>query len=171
MSLSAWINQHYVERGPAKWLAFSLEVAAAIILFVLMGLTCVDVVGRYLFNSPVHGSVELTEIGLALMVFAAMPVVTWRFGHVVVDLLDRFIGTRILKVIGLLVALLISSSMFFLAFRIFDLGARSILRGVITEYLSFPRGYIVQYIAVMSWVTAFCVITFGVYRILSQEKK
>ncbi|GAA0791910.1 TRAP transporter small permease [Marinobacterium sediminicola] len=170
MSFSAWLKAHYDEKGPAKWLAFFLEAVSALVLFSLMALTCVDVVGRYLFNSPLHGGTEMTEIGLAVMVFAAMPVVTWRGGHIVVDLLDRFLGSKIVKALALFAALVMSSSLYFLALRIFELGERSIRRGVVTEFLAMPTGYIVQYIAIMSWATALGMITYGVYRILFQDK-
>jgi len=170
MSFSAWIKAHYDEKGPVRWLAFFLELVSASVLFFLMALTCVDVVGRYLFNSPLHGGTEMTEIGLAVMVFAAMPVITWRGGHIVVDLLDRFLGSKIVKALSLLAALVMSSSLYFLALRIFELGERSIRRGVVTEFLAMPTGYIVQYIAIMSWATAFGMITYGVYRILFQDK-
>ena len=122
MSFSAWFKAHYDEKGPARWLAFLLEVVSASVLFILMALTCVDVLGRYLFNSPLHGGTELTEIGLAVMVFAAMPVITWRGGHIVVDLLDRFLGSKIVKALSLFAALVMSSSLYFLAWRIFELG-------------------------------------------------
>ncbi|MBP0050213.1 TRAP transporter small permease, partial [Marinobacterium sp. AK62] len=59
MSFGAWIKAHYDEKGPAIWLAFFLEAVSALVLFGLMALTCVDVVGRYLFNSPLHGGTEL----------------------------------------------------------------------------------------------------------------
>jgi TRAP-type C4-dicarboxylate transport system permease small subunit len=171
MSFSAWIHEHYDETGPVKWLAFALEVVAATVLFLLMALTCVDVVGRYLFSNSLDGATELTEIGLAIMLFAEMPVVTWRGGHVVVDLLDPILGSRLVKVLGLVAALVISTSMYFLGVRIFELAERSISRGVVTEYLGIPTGYIVEYIAVMSWFTAVGMITYGIYRILMTPAK
>lgn len=164
-----WLHAHYDETGPAVWLALLLESIAAITLFGLMALTCVDVFGRYLFNNSLNGATELTEVGLAIMVFAEMPVVTWRGGHVVVDILDNWLSHAAIKVLGLLSALLISTALYFLGVRIFELAARSLKRGVVTEYLGMPTGYIVQYIALMSWVTAGLMITYGVYRILSKK--
>jgi TRAP-type C4-dicarboxylate transport system permease small subunit len=133
--------------------------------------TCLDVAGRYLFNSPLPGATELTRLGLALMVFAAMPVITYRGGHIVVDLLDHVLGPMVLKILGLISALLISSSMYFLGVRIFELGERSIRRGVVTEFLGLPSGYIAEYIAIMSWLTAAAMITLGVYRVLFTPQK
>ncbi|PFG11227.1 TRAP transporter small permease [Marinobacter sp. LV10MA510-1] len=171
MSLATWVNSHYSEKGPAKWLVFLLELVAASVLFLLMLTTCLDVAGRYLFNSPVLGATELTRLGLALMVFAAMPVITYRGGHIVVDLLDNVLGQKVLKVLGLVSALVISSSMYFLGVRIFELGERSIRRGVVTEFLGLPSGYIAEYIAIMSWLTAATMITLGVYRVLFTPQK
>ena len=171
MSLSAWVNAHYDEIGPVKWLAFALELVAAVVLFSLMAITCVDVAGRYLFANSLDGATELTEVGLAIMLFAEMPVVTWRGGHVVVDIMDRVLGGTIVKVLGLLAALVISTSMYFLGMRIFELAERSLRRGVVTEYLEMPAGYIVQYIAVMSWFTALGMITYGIYRIITRPSE
>lgn len=164
-----WVQAHYDETGPAVWLALVLESIAALTLFGLMALTCVDVFGRYLFNNSLNGATELTEVGLAIMVFAEMPVVTWRGGHVVVDILDNVLSHVAIKVLGLFSALLISTALYFLGVRIFELAERSLRRGVVTEYLGMPTGYIVQYIALMSWATAALMITYGVYRILTKK--
>src|SRR5690625_3627836 len=91
MAFVTWLNRHYEERGPLKWLAFLLELLAAVALFLLMCLTCIDVVGRYFFSRPLIGATELTEIGLSFVIFAAMPVITWRGGHIVVDLIDSYV--------------------------------------------------------------------------------
>ncbi|SEG66421.1 TRAP transporter small permease [Marinobacterium lutimaris] len=171
MSLASWVNSRYEEVGPVKWLAFALELVAAVVLFLLMAITCVDVAGRYLFSNSLDGATELTEIGLAIMLFAAMPIVTWRGGHVVVDIFDRVIGGRMVKALALFAALVISSSMYFLGVRIFELAERSLRRGVVTEYLGIPTGYIVEYIAVMSWFTALGMISYGIYRIFANTAK
>jgi TRAP-type C4-dicarboxylate transport system permease small subunit len=168
-SLSAWVNHRYNEIGPIKWLAFLLELIAATTLLFVMLITCADVVGRYLFNNSIDGVTELTEIGLAVMIFAEMPIITWRGGHVVVDILDRLLGVMAVKVLGLIAALVIATSFYGVGLRIFELAERALRRGVVTEYLGMPTGYIIQYIAVMSWFTALGVITYGVYRQLKGQ--
>ncbi|MBR9869497.1 MAG: TRAP transporter small permease subunit, partial [Oceanospirillales bacterium] len=117
-------------------------------------------------SNAVDGATELTEMSLAILVFAEMPVITWRGGHVVVDILDRVLGGTLIKVLGLLSALLISTSLYFLAVRIHELAVRSNSRGEVTEFLQIPVGYIVDYIAIMSWATAALMITYGIYRLL-----
>lgn len=170
MSLATWVAEHYEEKGPASWLAFSLEVCAAVVLFALMCLTCMDVIGRYFFNNAVDGAVEITEIGLAILVFLEMPIITWRGGHVVVDILDNFVSNKVLRVLGLISALLMSGGMYYLAERMIYLADRSLRREVVTEYLEIPVGYIVQYIAVMSYVTAALMVTYGIYRIIVETR-
>jgi len=166
MSFSAWLSTHYEEKGLVKWIAFFLEVIAAITLLILMLLTCTDVLGRYLFDNSLDAASELTEICIAVLVFAEMPIITWRGGHVVVDILDRFIGDKIIKVLGLLSIFVMSSSLYYVAHRIFYIGERSIRRGEESEYLAIPMGHVVQYIAIMSWITAGSVITYGIYILL-----
>lgn len=170
MSFTAWLKAQYDEKGPARWLAFLLELIAAVMLMALMLVTCIDVIGRYAFNNPIPGAIELTQMSMAILVFAVMPVVTWRGGHIVVDLLDSYLSPIVLKTLALLSALVVSISFYFVGMRIFELGARSIRRGEVTEFLGIPSGYLVQYIAIMSWVTAAGMITYGVYRILFQDK-
>jgi len=166
MTFSAWLTAHYEEKGPVAWLAFFLELIAALTLFFLMILTCADVFGRYFLDNAVDGTTELTEMGIAILVFAEMPVITWRAGHVVVDILDRWMSNTLIKALGLLSAFLIASSLYFLADRIYYLAARALRRGEVTEYLQIPVGHIVEYIAIMSWITAGAMITYGIYRLL-----
>ena len=48
-------------------------IASGLILFSLAILTFCDVFGRRFLNSPVTGTIELVEIGMALVAFLAMP--------------------------------------------------------------------------------------------------
>jgi len=137
-----------------KWLAFLLELCSAVLLFLLMLLTCVDVIGRYFFSQPLVGATELTEIGLSLVIFTAMPVITWRGGQIVVDLIDGFAPPVVLRLLAWLSTLLITTSFYFVALRIYELGARDLKRGITTDFLHLPAGLFIQAIAILSWITA-----------------
>src|SRR6266849_6455550 len=65
-----------------------LGYVAAVVMLFLMLLTCVDVVGRYFLNKPLTGGFELTEVLLASLIFAGLPLVTLRGDHITVDLFD-----------------------------------------------------------------------------------
>jgi hypothetical protein len=61
MRLRDWVSLHYEEKGMAiKWVAFSLELIAAIALMLLMLITCTDVIGRYLLDNSLEVATELT---------------------------------------------------------------------------------------------------------------
>ena len=60
-------------------------IAAGLVLFVLMVVVTVDVVGRYIFSAPLQGAYEYIQIGMALLVFLAMPVITARQENVEVE--------------------------------------------------------------------------------------
>jgi len=164
-----WLDQHYPEPGALRWVAFGLEIIAASGLFLLMLLTVVDVGGRYLFNDAVDGAVEITQIGLAIIVFAEMPVVTWRGGHILVDLLDHIMGPKLVRLFSMFAAFAISTSFYVVGVRIWQLGERKLRRGEVTEYLEIPVGYLIEYIAIMSWFTALGMITYGMYRIIKSK--
>jgi TRAP-type C4-dicarboxylate transport system permease small subunit len=71
-----------------------LSVFVAVDLFCLMALRCIDVVGRYGLNVPVPGTSELTGLGLGVLIFAALPIVTAHSEHVCVSLLEMIVGPR-----------------------------------------------------------------------------
>ena len=66
-----------------------LGVAASTILFAMMGLTFVDVVARYVFNRPLRGAFEVTELLLLVLIFAGLPLVSFAEEHAVMDFVDR----------------------------------------------------------------------------------
>jgi TRAP-type transport system small permease protein len=74
-----------------KLLNRSAGLTAATALFSLMGLTLADVTGRKFFNNSIPGALELTEILMVIVIFGALPLVSWRSEHVVFDSLDPFI--------------------------------------------------------------------------------
>ena len=69
-----------------------LGAAAAVLLFGLMLLTTADVVGRYIFNWPLRGAFEVTELLLLALIFAGLPLVSRADEHVTLDFIDRLLG-------------------------------------------------------------------------------
>lgn len=74
-----------------------LGAIAGVLLFCMMTLTFVDVLLRYIFNAPLRGSFEITELMLVVLIFAALPLVSRREEHVVMDFLDRFLPLGIYR--------------------------------------------------------------------------
>ena len=74
-----------------------LGVAASTVLLLMMALTVVDVVARYVFNRPLRGAFEVTELMLLVLIFAGLPLVSFSDEHAVMDFVDRVIGPRALR--------------------------------------------------------------------------
>lgn len=107
-------------------------------LFALMALTFADVAGRYLFNSPLPGTAELTELGMGIVIFGGLPLVTARRSQITVTLFDRFIPERAVSIMDGLIALFSSVVLAVFAWRI---GAEAAYRGGfgdMTPYLHLP---------------------------------
>jgi TRAP-type C4-dicarboxylate transport system permease small subunit len=82
------------ERGWERHAEAVLGVAASAILLAMMLLTFVDVVARYVFNRPVRGAFEVTELLLLVLIFAGLPLVSYADQHAVMDFVDRLLGPR-----------------------------------------------------------------------------
>jgi len=78
---------------------------AAIFLAGIMLVTVADVALRALFRYPVRGQYELVELGLACVIFLALPAVFLRDAHLVVDVADHFVSARVRRLLDLLGAL------------------------------------------------------------------
>jgi TRAP-type C4-dicarboxylate transport system permease small subunit len=63
---------------------------AAGILFLLAGLTFCDVIGRRFLDSPVTGTIEMVELGMAIAAFFAMPHAFVTNSHVSAQFLGKF---------------------------------------------------------------------------------
>lgn len=88
--------------------ALALKLLAAANLLAMMGITVVDVFGRYVLNAPLPGAFEITEIMMAVLVFSVLPIVTATSNHLTIGLLEsRFEGrlrdarTALVSLVGL----------------------------------------------------------------------
>ena len=78
-----------------KRLRKSLEYLAALALCVLILVTILDVFGRYLLNSPLPGAFEYVRALMAIVTFAALPLVSGRNEHLRAGILDHLISPRV----------------------------------------------------------------------------
>ena len=120
----------------------ALGVLAALLLFCLMALTCVDVVGRYFFGAPVYGGFEITEMLLALVIFAGLPLVTLRNEHVMVDLLDPIMPDRLLRAQHVISCTIAFAATAYLSWRLWLRAVGMLEAGETTAQLKFKLGYL-----------------------------
>jgi TRAP-type C4-dicarboxylate transport system permease small subunit len=74
-------------------------------LFLMMGLTVVDVIGRFLFNSPILGSFEITQYLIVVMIFSFIGNAQAEKWHVSVEILVNTFPKRVQALIDLFNAL------------------------------------------------------------------
>ena len=77
-----------------------LNYIAMGLLFILMLQGVADVVGRYLFNKPIIGTMERGEVLLALMVFLGWGYTQIVKGHVSLDFFVAQLSPRVLAIVN-----------------------------------------------------------------------
>ena len=84
----------------------AINYAGAFFLFMLMLFVVVHVIGRYLFNFPVPGAVELIQFLMTFVVFLGFGYCAVQRGNVSVDLLVARLPRRIQAIIDAITCLL-----------------------------------------------------------------
>lgn len=131
-------------------------------LFVMMVMTFADVVLRSAFDSPIEAATEITRILMAVVVFAVLPVISGRGGHISVDLLDGWFGPMASRIRDAAVSLICGAALWYPANRCWALAERAHDYGDVTEYLAIPQFYIGAFIAVATFAAALALIVRGV---------
>jgi TRAP-type C4-dicarboxylate transport system permease small subunit len=137
-----------------KWLDRALGAAAAVLLFGLMALTAADVVGRYIFNWPIRGAFEITELLLLVLIFAGLPLASRADEHVTLDFIDMLLGPPGRLLLRRLSHLVCGLLILGLAWRVFIKAGKIAGYGDTTEVLRLPVGPFVYFMAVMVTITA-----------------
>lgn len=132
----------------------ALGCAIAAVLFAMMVLTCVDVVGRYFFNAPLHGGLEVTELLLAATIFLALPLVTLRDEHVAVDVLDALTPPWLLRTQHIASCLIGAGALAVLAWQLWVRGERLLRVGQTTSVLEIKLAPIAYGMSVLVALTA-----------------
>jgi TRAP-type C4-dicarboxylate transport system permease small subunit len=131
-----------------------LGIAASALLLCLMLVTFVDVVARYLFNRPIRGAFELTELTLLVLIFAGLPLVSHADEHVTMDFIDRMLPQRAVPILIRLIHALVAAVFFFLTWQVLIKAGRIAGYGDTTDVLRIPVGPFVYFMAAMIGLTA-----------------
>jgi len=135
-----------------------LSLFVAIVLFALMSLRCIDVIGRYGFNAPVPGSSELTGLGLCLLIFGALPVVTAHSEHVSVGLLEVIVGRRSRRIERAMLLATSLAALTLMSWRLWVKAGELAAYGDGTSYLNVPLAPFTYFMSVMSVIAAIIVM-------------
>jgi len=130
-----------------------LGIAASALLFGMMVLTFFDVVGRYLLNKPIRGAFEITELGLLVLIFAGLPLVSHADEHVTMDFIDRILPQRFARAWIRVVHTICAAIMFFLAWQVWIKANRIASYSDTTDVLRITIGPFVYFMALMIGLT------------------
>lgn len=83
---------------PVLWV---FNAAAGLTVLAIMIVTVVDIAGRYFLAQPFGGTVELTEIGMVLIVFFGLALTERERRHVTIDVLYSRLPASVRRIVGL----------------------------------------------------------------------
>jgi TRAP-type C4-dicarboxylate transport system permease small subunit len=130
----------------------SLLLAGACLVLMSL-LTVADVVGRA-FGAPVAAATELTEILMVVTIFCALPVVTRRYEHISIEILDAVLPGMARRLATICTGILGAICLSLAAWRVWELAKRAHAGGDYTAYLEMPLAPIIAFIALMCLVLA-----------------
>jgi TRAP-type C4-dicarboxylate transport system permease small subunit len=130
-----------------------LGLAASAILLSMTLLTFVDVVARYLFNRPLRGAFEVTELLLLVLIFAGLPLVSYANEHALMDFIDRILPPPLRRGLVRAVEVLCAATMVLLAWLVWLKADRIWAYRDATDVLRIVYGPFVYFMAVMIGLT------------------
>ncbi len=147
VSLTRW------ELGLDKALGF----LAASVLMLLMIITFIDVLGRYLFSAPLPGAFELTEIMMAMLIFAGLPLVSRANQHVTVNLIVGILSPIILHLQRMITQAIMAVVLAVMAWRMWIKAEEMLEQGDETAYLLLPIAPVAFFMTLMMAVSTLIV--------------
>ena len=112
---------------------------------LLVGLTVLtvgNILGRWLFDAPLPGAVELTEIGMVAIVFMGLAYAQVRGDHIRVDLLYERLGRRGRRVLDLLATLVSFATVAVMTWRLWAYAGQLAASGRTTSVLRIPLSWV-----------------------------
>lgn len=139
------MNFHSPDLG--RLLDRAIDSICAFVLFGMLAVTAVDVAGRYLFNHPLPGGFEISELLLAVAIFAGFPGVSREGSHITVDLWTARLGPRGKRIQQMasdaVASLMCAALAVFMSQKTLDVAAQHDT----TPYLNFPVAPVAGFMA------------------------
>lgn len=135
-----------------------VDALVAIALFLMMLITFLDVVGRYVVNRPLPGAAELVQYLMLGFMFLALPLVTLRREHISISLIDSVLGPRGRRLQASLVAAASALVVAVLSVRLWQHGEMLAANRDVIGYLNLPLYPAAFFASVLCAVTALLVL-------------
>lgn len=148
------VAQEVVQAGTLRGFEFVLGIICCALMLLIVGLTFIEVFMRYLFARPIRGAEEIIQFAMATMIFAALPLITARRGHVTVSLIENAVSGGLKRAVDIIVDTCSLAAVSLIAWRLFvDAGGR-VASSDATVVLNWPRAPLVYAMAVLATITA-----------------
>ena len=119
----------------------ALIYVGAAALFLMMILTVFDVVGRFVFNSPLKGAKDLIELGLVVATFAAVAYIALQRQLMRADILNAVLSKRNASRLGFVMHLLALPIVIIMAWQNCKGGVNVLVEGTsVTSTIFVPIG-------------------------------
>ena len=119
-------------------LARAVAIAGGMLLTGVVLMTVISVLGRYLFNAPIPGDYELTELACGIAVFAFFPYCHARSGNIVVEFFTSRMRPRHKTALGAVHNIAFTLVAGLIAWRLFVGGMHKLGDGETTLFLGIP---------------------------------
>ena len=134
-----------------------LGFLAATVLLLLMIVTFIDVTGRYLFLAPLPGAFEMTEIMMAMLIFAGLPLVSRANQHVTVNLIIGLLSPKIRHFQRLITQIIMFLVFGVMAWRMWIKAVEMLVQGDETAYLLIPIAPVAFFMTILLGVSSLIV--------------
>lgn len=132
-----------------KLLELLCGLLAAAALFAIMTLTFFDVLGRKFADRSITGSLEMTELLMVIVIFAALPLVSLRGEHVLFDSMDAHLPAAALRIQKAIINLLIAVMLLGLGYLMWRTAGEFATSGETTAQLKFAKAPFIYGMAVL----------------------
>lgn len=138
--------------------SFVSLILSCITLFLVVAMIFIDVILRYVFNSPIPGQQELSELGTVVVVYFGLPWATRIRSHVRVEPITGTFPNSVRSILYGILDFIIVVFMAAMSWKVFtQAGLLSAMPGNATLILRIPYFYI-YYVAALG--AAICVLEF-----------
>ena len=113
-------------------------LGGAVLLFAACGVSVYSVLGRWLFDAPVLGDVELVQMACALAIAACLPYAQMKNAHVIVDFFTHNASARVRRVLDRIASVVLALGAAVIAWRSFVGAWEASQTGESTMILGWP---------------------------------
>ena len=147
-----------------------LGVLSALPVALIVALTFAEVFARYVLSAPIRGSTEIIEYAMALVIFAALPLITRHRGHVSVSLIDGVVRGGLRRVKNVLCDAVSCFALGLLAWRLWLQAASDQRAHVSTVVLEWPHAPLYYAMAAFAAASALTMLWLTWHSLRSPEQ-